>query len=187
MRKVPVVALAAFAALALSGAAAMAQVKVIGTGLASSCSRLALAGLSDRNTLETCNLALTEEALGTENAAKTHVNRGVIHLRRSSLDLATNDFARAERLMPNLPEVYINRGVVLMKQRRWAEAITAIEKGLALNPNEAEKAYFNRALAREQIDDFRGAYEDFRTAAQLNPKWEAPQRELARYQVRRPT
>ena len=185
MRKVPVV-LAAAVAVGLIGTAAAAQVKVIGTGLASSCSRLALQGLSDRNTLETCNLALTEEALGTENAAKTHVNRGIVHLRRSSLALANNDFARAERLMPALPEIYVNRGVVLMKQRRWADAIAQIDKGLGLNPTEAEKAYFNRALAREQIDDFKGAYEDFRKAAQLNPKWDAPQKELARYTVRRP-
>jgi tetratricopeptide (TPR) repeat protein len=88
--------------------------------------------------------------------------------------------------MPALPEIYINRGVVYMKQRRWADAIGQIDKGLDLNPEEAEKAYFNRGLAREQMDDFRGAYADFRKAAELAPEWEAPKKELARFTVRRP-
>lgn len=176
------------AVIAASAAASVgyASTKIYGSGLAASCSRLALSGFFDRKTLETCDLALEQEAMGRENAAKTHVNRGVVLLRRDSYDKAAEDFARAERLMPKLAEIYVNRGVVLIKQKRWNEAIAQLDKGIGLNPSELEKAYFNRALAREQVDDIRGAYTDFRKAVELAPEWEAPKKELARYTVRRP-
>ena len=183
MRMLPAAA-AALLALGAVGSTGHASTKVYGNGLAASCSTLAIAGEFDRQTLNTCTLALEAEALGREVAAKTHVNRGVVYLRRESLTQAAKDFERAERLMPKLGEIYVNRAVVLMKQRRWAEAVSQLDKGIALTPDELEKAYFNRALAREQLDDVRGAYFDFRQAATLAPEWEAPQKELQRYTVR---
>jgi tetratricopeptide (TPR) repeat protein len=186
MRSLPIALSALIAAGALASTG-YASTKVYGSGLASSCSKLAIAGFSDRRTLDTCNLAIEQEAMGRENAAKTHVNRGVILLRRANLDSAAADFGRAERLMPSLPEIYINRGVVLIKQKRWAEAVAQLDKGISLNPDELEKAYFNRALAREQVDDVRGAYLDFRKASELAPEWDAPKKELMRYTVRRAT
>lgn len=179
-------ALVAVLAVSATATAGYASTKIYGSGLAASCSKLALSGFFDRKTLETCDLAIEQEALGRENAAKTHVNRGVVLLRRANFDKAADDFARAEKLMPQLAEIYVNRGVVLIKQKRWNEAIAQLDKGIGLMPSELEKAYFNRALAREQVDDLRGAYTDFRKAAELDPKWEAPRKELARYTVRRP-
>ena len=82
------------AILAASSAVSIghAGTKVYGSGLAATCSRLAIAGLYDRQTLNTCDLALEQEALGRENAAKTHVNRGVVQLRRARLTEAFADF-----------------------------------------------------------------------------------------------
>jgi tetratricopeptide (TPR) repeat protein len=185
MRSLPV-ALAALLAASALAPTGHASTRVYGTGLAASCSKLAISGLYDRQTLTTCDQALELEALGRENAAKTHVNRGVVLLRRASLDRAAQDFLRAERLMPQLPEIYINRAVVLIKQQRYREAIAQLDKGISMEPDELEKAYFNRGLAREQVDDIRGAYFDFKRASELDPEWEAPRKELARYQVRAP-
>ena len=85
--------------------------------------------------------------------------------------------------MPELAEIYVNRGAILMQQRRWTEAIAQIEHGIALKPAELEKAYFNRGLAREHLDDFRGAYADLSMAAKLKPDWDAPKIEMQRYTV----
>ena len=70
-----------------------------------------------------------------------------------------------------------------MKQRRWQEAIAQFDHGITLNPEELEKAYFNRALAREQVDDLSGAYADLKMAATLKPDWQAPKAEMERYTV----
>ena len=186
MRSLPI-ALSALLAIGALATTAYASTKVYGSGLASSCSKLAIAGQFDRQTLSTCDLAIETEAMGRENAAKTHVNRGIVLLRRESFSKAADDFRRAEQLMPDLAEIYINRGVVLIRQKRWTEALAQFDKGISLNPDELEKAHYNRAIAREQVDDIRGAYMDYRKASELAPEWELPKKELSRYTVRRAT
>lgn len=186
MRSLPI-ALTALAAIGALATTAYASTKVYGSGLATTCSKLAIAGVFDRQTLATCDLALETEALGRSDAAKTHVNRGIILLRREQFNKAADDFARAERLMPGLAEIYVNRGVVLIRQKKWTEALAQLDKGISMGPDELEKAHYNRAIVREQVDDIRGAYMDYLKASQLAPEWELPKKELARYTVRRAT
>lgn len=175
-------AAAACAAVLIPGAAAAATL-VIGNGLASDCSQEALKGRSDKATLDTCTAALETQLMPKEDTAKTYVNRGVIFMRRGSYDMAERDFESAERLVGDLPEVYINRGAVRIRQQRFQEAISDIEHGLALGPMEPEKGYFNRAVAREALDDLQGAYFDFRKASELKPDWEEPKKQMARFIV----
>lgn len=173
----------ALAAFVVTPGLAQANTLVIGNGLASDCSQEALKGRFDAQVLELCNLAIETQALRREDAAKTFVNRGVIHLRRNSLANAEKDFASAERLRPDMPEVFVNRGAIRIRQRRFEEAVADITKGLAMEPWEPEKAYYNRALAQEAMGELQAAYNDFRKASQLKPDWEEPKKELARFIV----
>lgn len=180
--------LGAAVALALGFAAfaapsASASVTVLGGGLAEECSKLAIRGINTVATLETCEFALEHEDLIKEDRAKTYVNRAVIYLRRGQMEQCRKDLAAAERLTPELPETYINRGALYIFQRRYADSITEIDKGIALNPEEPEKAYFNRGLAKEGLNDARGAYLDYRKAAQINPEWPDARKAMARFQV----
>ena len=172
----------ALAAIILPGSV-LANTQVFGNGLAAQCSDLAIDGKFDKETVDLCTLALETEFLRREDTAKTYVNRGVVHMRRGSFALAGRDLQQAERLVPKLPEVYINRGALLIRQKRFEEAVKEIEKGLALNPDEPEKGYFNRAVAREGLDDVKGAYFDYLKASQLDPEWEPPKNELKRFSV----
>jgi len=61
--------------------------------------------------------------------------------------------------------------------------VADIDRGLAYGPEQPEKAYFNRALAKEFLDDTKGAYLDYLKAAELAPTWTAPQVELKRFTV----
>lgn len=171
------------AALCALPASSFANTMVIGNGLAGDCSREALQGRSDRRTLDICDLALETSMMPREDFAKTYVNRGVVHLRRKDYDKAERDFASAERLAGGLPEVFINRGAVRIRQHRFQEALSEIEKGIALKPSEMEKAYYNRAVAREGLADFKGAYLDFKKASELKPDWEDPRTQMARFEV----
>jgi len=58
-----------------------------------------------------------------------------------------------------------------------------ITKGLALGVKQPEKAYFDRALAYEGLDDEKSAYFDYQQAVTLKPDWPLPQRELLRFTV----
>ena len=77
----------------------------------------------------------------------------------------------------------MNRAAALIGLARPEEAVAAADKGLALNPSEPEKAYFNRATARELTGDVEGAYRDYMKAVDLAPNWEAPKVELKRFKV----
>lgn len=176
----------ASAALALSlgfAAPASASVFVLGGGLAEACSRFAIEGRSDDNALSTCTYALDTESLAKRDRAATLVNRGVIELRRKAYAAANRDFDTAIRLQPSMGEAFVNRGAALIAQRRWQDGLADIDRGLALGPDEPEKAYFNRALAWEGLDNLEAAWRDYSRALELRPDWDAPRRELARFTV----
>jgi tetratricopeptide (TPR) repeat protein len=176
----------ASAAMAMSlavSAPASGAAFVIGGGLADACSRFALDGRSDDYSLSTCTYALETESLVKRDRAATLVNRGVIQLRRKAFGAANRDFDTAIRLQPALGEAFVNRGAALIAQRRWQEGLTDIDKGLALGADEPEKAYFNRALAWEGLDDMAAAWRDYNKALEIAPGWDAPRKELARFTV----
>lgn len=176
-------AAAALATLAAAEAAAAQSVTVLGGGMARQCSNAALAGEADRRFEAACTQALETELLSQRDRAGTFVNRGVLKLRRLEFDAARGDFDRAVEVLPDLAEAYANRGAALVGQRRYAEGLADINRALELGVGEPEKAYFNRALAHEGLDDLKQAYFDYRKAAELSPEWEAPRKELARFTI----
>ena len=166
---------------------ALADVTIIGNGFAAGCSDSARAvankGAPHSDALKTCDLALTDEALSPHEAAATHVNRGVLYLASAKYDNAWRDFDEASRIEPALGEAYVNRGAALIGQGRNAEGIADINHGLELNASEPEKAYFNRALAEERLDEVKAAYFDYMKALELKPDWDMPRTELERFHV----
>lgn len=184
-----VLILAASAAIAFPAVApgwANASAFVLGGGLANVCSRAAVGGLADDKSLETCTLALQTELLSGRDLAGTYVNRGVMELRRKQYDLARADFDRAVKIAPDMGEAFVNRGAAYIAQRQYAMGRDEIDRGLRLGSDEPEKAYFNRALANEGLDDMKAAYFDYLKASELAPDWDAPKKELTRFTVSQP-
>ena len=181
MRALPyLVAGALAAAVAAPGAA---QVVILGNGMASNCSTHAFNGEKSRTAIRECTQALESETMSREAAAGTYVNRGIIYMRMSMYALAAKDFDEAEEIKPDLAEAPLNRGALLIRQRQYAEAVEQINKGLTLGPRQPERSYFNRALAKEGLRDYAGAYRDFQRALEIKPDWDRPKTELARYRV----
>jgi tetratricopeptide (TPR) repeat protein len=178
------VILAGAALLALmSAGAADAAVTVIGGGFAQSCSEAAFRGRSGMGDIRKCDRALAEEALNPHDRAATYVNRGVLRLRRRESGQAREDFDAAIAIEPSLGEAWVNRGAASVLDRRYYEAVADIDKGLELGVEEAEKAYYNRGLAYEGLDDARAAWLDYRKAAELKPDWDLPRQALERFTV----
>jgi tetratricopeptide (TPR) repeat protein len=171
---------------ALAGAASANTVSVsVRATLAKSCSQAALGGTSENRALSDCTRALTDEVLNTRDRAATYVNRGVIYMLRGDYRSALTDFDQAVGLNAGLGEALVDRGIARIALGSVPEGITDIDRGLALGLSTPEQAYYHRALAREQLNDARGAYLDYRRAAELKPDWATPRREMARFTVTR--
>jgi tetratricopeptide (TPR) repeat protein len=178
-------AFAAGATLLGWAAGSQAAVTVLGGGMARQCSVAALNGLSDSKSEEVCTMALETELLNLRDRAGTYVNRGVLKLRRKEFASAEWDFNRAIKTKPDLGEAYVNRGAASVGAKRYAEGMADLNKALELGVEEPEKAYFNRALAYEGLDNLKAAYFDYQKAVELKPEWDPPKRELARFTVER--
>lgn len=174
----------AAALLALAGPA-RAAVTVIGGGLAEACSKAAIAGASDAKSEQLCTDAIETELLSPRDRAGTFVNRGVMKLRRKAFAPAMADFDLAAHAKPELGEIYVNRGAALVGSRRYGEGLKDLDHGLQLGVEEPAKAYYNRALAHEGLDDMKAAYFDYLKAVELDPDWDLPKRELTRFHVTR--
>lgn len=173
-------------ALALAAGSAQAAVTVIGGGMAQACSEAAVGGESDIKFQRLCTEALDSEFLSARDRAGTLVNRGVLKLRRGTYPEATQDFNQAVKLQPGMGEAYVNRGAASIGQKRYADSLPDINRGLELGVQEPAKAYYNRALAYEGLEDAKSAYFDYQKALEMQPDWEAPREQLTRFSVSHP-
>ena len=177
---------ALLATMTLGIHAAGASTLVLGGGAAKDCSIAAIDGRSDRKSVLTCTTALETENLNFRDRARTHVNRGVLQMRQRAFSTARADFDAATRIDPDLGEAWVNRGASYVGEARYGDAVGEIDKGLALGVKDPEKAWFNRAMANEGLGDLKAAYQDYSKAAELDPAWDAPKKELMRFSVKRP-
>jgi tetratricopeptide (TPR) repeat protein len=179
-------AICALAAVALAGGvagSADAAVTVIGGGLAEVCSKAAITGETETRFEDICTMAIESEYLNARDRAGTYVNRGVLRLRRAAYKVAERDFDMAIKARPDLGEAYVNRGAAYIGQKRYADSVPQINRGLELGLEEPAKAYYNRAIAYEGMDDPKAAYFDYKKALEIMPDWKAPQEQLVRFTV----
>ena len=174
---------AAVAALAMPAEAA---VLVIGSTSARLCYEAADArGIPSQTTMAYCDEALEREVLNGYDLTATHVNRGILRLRRGAVDDAIADFDAAIAENPNEPEAYLNKGMALLRlPNGWEGAVPLFNTAIAKRTRRPAIAYYGRAIAYEMGGQIKQAYYDYRQASAIEPKWREPQTELARFTVR---
>lgn len=174
----------AAAALAAFAIPAGASVIVIGNSSARLCYEAADSPLMPSvSNIRTCDAAFAEEALSQRDRVATHVNRGILKLRRGLVDEAIADFDEAIEIDPRQPEAYLNKGAALIRAENPAEALGLFTVALERNTERPEIAHFGRAIANEELGNVRAAYNDYRRASELDPNWQDPRTELARFRV----
>jgi tetratricopeptide (TPR) repeat protein len=172
-----------FSAVLAIGAGHAAVTVFGGPGPAEDCFKAAKYGGPPSAGIDVCTQAIDTETMTDRDMAGTYVNRGVIYMAMASFMAAEHDFEQAIKLQPKMGEAIVNRGGALIAQKKYADGIAEISRGLELNPAEPEKAYFNRGLAYESLDDLKAAYYDYSKAAELKPGWDEPRAELSRFTV----
>jgi tetratricopeptide (TPR) repeat protein len=145
--------------------------------------RAATSDVSVRHDIGFCDTAVEISRDRRAELAAAHVNRSVLRLAAGQYQGALDDSNAAIHLKPIIPQAHINLGIALSAEKRNGEAVVAFSDALALNPSHPEIVYFDRAMAREDNGDMKGAYLDYRQASQLAPTWDTPKQQLARFAV----
>lgn len=181
------VLLAAAAAAATVALPASASIIVLGNSAARSCYEAAadLGGLPSRDAMTRCDDALEQSNLDQHDLVATHVNRGILRMRRGNADEALADFEAAIAINPSHPEAYLNRGSLMLRRDAAADAATMFTRAIERNTRRPELAYFGRGIANETLGNVRAAYSDYRRASELQPEWAPPREELTRFRVTR--
>ena len=150
------------------------------------CAAAAAAAVARNNVADadvaTCTKAATLAGFDVDRAAALS-NRSVLNYKRADYTAAIEDSTAALKLDGTLVEAMVNRGSSYMKLRRPRDAEANFSHALAQAPAHAEKIYFNRAMAREDMGDLNGAYADYATAWKMAPEWDQPRQQMIRFTI----
>lgn len=164
-------------------ATASAQVVVQNGGAARDCYVSTKTGNPGRiGAIETCRTALSE-FLPTKDLAATHVNLGVLLMRKGDYAESQEQYAKAIKLRPTLAEAHINHAASLIYTANYSAAVTSIDKAIELGTDKMPEALYNRAVANDRLENYKGAYSDLKQALRLRPDWEPALALLSGYQV----
>jgi len=165
-------------------ASASAQTIVHGNGPAQACYLSAKTGNpGSKSAIRECKLALEDELLTRKDEAATHVNLGVLLMRKGDNSEAQSHYKQAITLRPNTAEAYINHGASLIYTGDYHGAISAINRAIDLGTEKMPEALFNRAMAYDGVQDYKQAYNDLKQALILKPEWPVALKALGNYQV----
>jgi tetratricopeptide (TPR) repeat protein len=155
----------------------------VGGPLSRLCYESALARDARDSAIEGCTRSLDEEALSSPDRAGTLVNRGILEMVRRKDASAVADFDAAIALDGSLPDAWLNKGFILLRNGDGKDALPLLEQGIKRKPQREALAIFARGVAYEEMGDFRSAYDDLRRAHQLEPGWALPSQYLGHYRV----
>ncbi|HEY4940393.1 MAG TPA: hypothetical protein VII56_03115 [Rhizomicrobium sp.] len=180
MKIVPILAMAVAVLAALP---AQSAVSVLGSSGAHSCYVSAGFDGNAKAGIVACTEALTNEVLTNVDRASTLINRAILLARARNTDGALEDYAAALALGGNDGEVYLNRSAVFITLKRYDDALKDADRAITLGAGRMEIAYYNRAVANEELGNVGAAFEDYKTALRLEPRFAAASNQLRRFRV----
>jgi tetratricopeptide (TPR) repeat protein len=154
---------------------------IYATNASQQCYNAAENGVDLKFGLEHCNTAVIDPM--TIYRAQTFVNRGIIRYDLGDDNGALQDFGVALNSNPNLGDAYLNRALVLISEKRSAEALAAINEGIALGASNLQLAYYSRGEIEDDAGQYQAAYHDYRQALTIKPDFTPAERQLARFKV----
>jgi tetratricopeptide (TPR) repeat protein len=181
MRVVKLIA-AVFAGLMLCVVDAGAVTIVLGGGVAAQCYSTAEYG-DPFEAFDTCSRALEDTKLTTRDRAATLINRSVVRLRVRDNAGAVADCDESIKIYPRFGEAFVNRGAALLNMDKPEEALSQFNKAIDLGLDKLYLAYYNRAMAKEKLNDALGAYNDYKKTLELAPYYTEAKDQLKRFKI----
>ncbi len=98
-----------------------------------------------------------------------YFQRGLVYYQQGDLEPAIADFDQVVRLKPDDTQVYAHRALALIDHADYDEAIADLDIVLKGTPEDIQ-FLFLRGFAYYQVDELDASLQDFQSAAQLNVK-----------------
>jgi len=171
------------AVVAIPSTPALGSALSLNKSLATSCFESARDNRRDWDAMRVCDLALSEELMTRDTRVATLVNRAILRMKQGDAQTANGDFNRALALEPTEPEIWLNMGLAQLDAGNSSIAAQMADRALELGTEQPAVAYYVRGLAREMGGNLHAAYADLVKARSLDPNWDQPALELARYRV----
>jgi tetratricopeptide (TPR) repeat protein len=177
----------ACAACVLFVTAAPAQVLVsVGNSKARSCYLAAKNSLASDELIRLCSSSLDEENLSDKDRAATYDNRGIMENKLGRLNQALTSFAAAIAIDGMQGDAHVNRGTVLIRQKKYEDALAEINTGIATGMAFPHIGYYNRAVVEELLGHYRDAYHDYMHTLELEPRFAAAEKRVKLFRIIRP-
>ena len=185
--RIQILSLACAVWIGLGMTAVSAQILVsIGNSRARSCYLGAKNGFASNDLIKLCSSSLEEENLSPKDRAATYDNRGILENSLGRLDQALASFNAAIAIDASLGDAYVNRGTVLIRQKKYEDALAEIDKGIGLGMAFLHIGYYNRAVAEELLGRYRDAYYDYTRTLEIEPNFGAARERLKFFRVIHP-
>jgi len=84
-----------------------------------------------------------------------------------------------------LGDGYLNRGVALIRMKRYPEAFTDIQKAIAMGVTTPQIGYYDLAVAEEYLGRVTEAYYDYKRALAADPDYAPATEALTHFTVTR--
>jgi len=135
----------------------------------------------DVKAIAVCDHALKFESLSARDRASTLTNRSALRIQAGDLRGALADNEQSIQIFDGLAVAYLNRGVALTALGQAGEAIASLNRCIEIGFAQPELAYYDRALAKENVGDIEGAYQDFKKALEVAPGFKAAEDQIRRF------
>jgi len=151
--------------------ALLAQIIVQGGGIANECyENTKFKTASKLTSINICYKAL-KEPLSKKDKAATHVNLGILLMRRGKYLKAQEQYTKAAIVQPELSEIYINLAASRIYTKNYQQAIEAATKSIKMGTEKLPEALYNRAIALDGLGLSDKALADLILALEIRPDW----------------
>jgi tetratricopeptide (TPR) repeat protein len=131
--------------------------------------------------LEHCDIAMRDPHMNFRS--QTVLNRGIIRYAMGDRSGALTDFRNALEYDPTMGDAYLSQAQVLVAEKRPADALAAINQGIAMGARNLHVAYYSRGEIEEDAGHLSQAYRDYRRALTIKPDYAPALRQLERFRV----
>jgi len=99
------------------------------------------------------------------------IDQGLYYFEQNKLSKAKYLFYKAQKLMPERPDSYINIAAISMKRKNFEKAVTILEKSLKLTDETKQDVIFcNLGSCFQKLSKYREAIDYYNKALSLNPE-----------------
>ncbi|MGA9794524.1 MAG: hypothetical protein WBQ17_03210 [Rhizomicrobium sp.] len=162
---------------------AHAAVIVYGRGPSLACYQAAEFGTDAQAGIAVCSEAIADPDIAPRDIAATMINRSILRTHSGDFEGAVADCTDGLRMDSALAEGYVDRGVAEIMLKNWPDALTDINKGIAMNTDKLDFALYDRGIVEEAMGNIRAAYDDYRKAVQISPDFDLAAHALLHFRV----